>query len=292
MRKIITAIAIILIITTATTASAAAPASTTSSASSASKSISAGEQLLAAIQEDASKFPGEYYLSGSLLDKIREYVIETPESSEAFDWMRYCMDGRYWELTPECYLHLSGDRHFSLLREDASLTQLDFSLPGFNNNADWNGGYGNDYMPSYDKTFVSNENGFSIWELGKETKYILSDFVPKFITGSNTFVFMHDDSDLRVLDMKKDEVIEICKDYSGVEYEIFYNTLYYINTNGHISMVNLLTWETKEVSSRLAKGFIPLEKYERICSIQGLDFYGKEFPLPGYIDLEGEFQAW
>lgn len=282
MKKFFATIALIIMVTIPVTASAAAPASTTSSAS---KCISASEQLLAAIQEDASKAPGTYYVSEETMDQIREYIKETPkEGTFAFDWSSYRMGDASWKLSSEWYLFLdSKDRSFYLLREDASLIKLSC---GYNSNADWNG-CGNTMSLWGESTIVSNKNGFSIWELGQETKYILSDFVPEF-DGWNSAghrVFMHDGSDFRILDLEKEEVIEVCKDYAK-EYEIFCNSFFYVNKKGHMATVNLLTLEEEEISEQQVQGFTGSD------SIRGIDLEGNEIPLPGYVDWDGEFQAW
>lgn len=246
------------------------------------------KEVLSAIQS-SEKNLGRYQVTHDVMDLVRKYVTKvTPDNKfDDFGFYTSLAGDCLWTLTPAYALFLdTEDRSLYLVDKDLSISAI---LYGSCGNIDCSWGYGDNHMIIWgDFTILSNANGFSIWEYGKETKYIISNFSPKFDgwhSGSQ-YVFMHDGSDFRILDLEKEEVIEICKDYSGLDYDSFCNSFFYVNEQGHMATVNLLTLEKKEISKEIVRGFTGSD------SIRGVSLSGESIALPGYVDWDGIFQSW
>lgn len=112
------------------------------------------EKLLA-----CKTIPGEIELDESMQVEIRKYLEETEPTKKS---RSITGNDLYWELD-DYTLYLNFDRELFLITPSESIFEISF---GFLANADSNKPDGS--VSFENVTYISNENGFSVWEFGKE----------------------------------------------------------------------------------------------------------------------------
>lgn len=255
--------------------------------------------LLSSIFNNAERLEGEVYVTDdSILKKIQSFArdYESEDCYEKFGIRSFNAKDKIWELNSLYGLYLnSSEREFYLIDEKSHLSSI-ISF-GSGQNADYVEEmfmeYIMEFTPIFSKyTLTTGKDFFSIWELGRETRYVLQNFDnPKFEMtfrlNENDYVLLSADNHcLKAINIDTRDIIDIAEDYSGVDVDTFLATVYYINTNGNAVVVSLIDdisfVNTHEVITEL----------DGSDSIRGYTFSGEMVEMLGYYDQTGEFILW
>lgn len=132
-----------------------------------------------------------------------------------------------------------------------------------------------------------SNNKFFLCHLGEITEYdfeILND-KKIYFTYQDVWeetVYLRSGSILGYFDTNTTEFIQLCTNDSGVDYQLFGYAMYYINTDGHLAEINLITKEITVISD------VTVYEIHGSDSVRATTFDGELVLVDWFINSDGE----
>ena len=217
-----------------------------------------GIKLLKKINEFACSNPQQLQCitiwDDSLKEDIRNYIIQNPKEELKKVRRIFANAGYdYWYLGEDYYLCITTFTRKLYLMDCRNQIQTSKEIKFSYNEEDGQVDFCSDKKyqacSAYDGTYVLKDEEFSYYKIGKIVKKFsyyeeMKDMIlDRYIEESNK-IFMHNASKLAYYDFESNTFQVVVEDYGG-DFELYLNSLFYINTESQAVQMYLDTGEKK-----------------------------------------------